>query len=68
MTAHRFPYVEVAPSHSAASALPHMPITLNHGQQQIAASALVDSQVGSVERTIWQLKRGIHVVRSTDPS
>ena len=43
MTAHRFPYVEVDPSLGAASALPYMPITLTHGQQEIAVSALVDS-------------------------
>lgn len=43
MTAHRFPYVQVDPSLGAASALPYMPITLIRGQQEIAASALVDS-------------------------
>ena len=43
MTPHRFPYVEVDPSLGAASALPYMPITLTHGQQEIAASGLVDS-------------------------
>jgi hypothetical protein len=43
VTAHRFPYVQVDPSLGAASALPFMPITLIHGQQEIEASALVDS-------------------------
>jgi hypothetical protein len=43
VTAHRFPYVQVDPSLGAASALPYMPITLIHGQQEIGASALVDS-------------------------
>ena len=43
MTAHRFPYVPVDPSLGAASALPYMPMTLLRGQQEIAASALVDS-------------------------
>ncbi len=43
MTAHRFPYVQVDSSLGEASALPYMPITLIHGQQDIQASALVDS-------------------------
>ena len=43
MSTHRFPYVEVDPSLGVASALPYAPITLIHGQEQIAASALVDS-------------------------
>lgn len=43
MTTHRFPYVEVDPSHGAASTLPYMPITLSHGRQESEVSALVDS-------------------------
>ena len=43
MTAHRFPYVQVEPSLGAASALPYLPLTLTHGEQEITASALVDS-------------------------
>ena len=43
MTARRFPYFEVDPSFGAASALPYMPITLALGEQEIVASALVDS-------------------------
>ncbi len=43
MTARRFPYVEVDSSLGAASALPYMPITLALGEQEIVASALVDS-------------------------
>ena len=38
MTAHRFPYVQVDPALGAASALPYVPITLTHGQQEITAS------------------------------
>jgi len=43
VTAHRFPYVQVEPALGAASALPYVPITLTHGRQEVAASALVDS-------------------------
>ncbi len=43
MILQRFPYVQVDPSLGAASALPYMPITLTYGQNEIAASALVDS-------------------------
>jgi len=39
----RFPYVQVDPSLGAASALPYVPITLTRGEQEVAASALVDS-------------------------
>ena len=54
MTAHRFPYVQVDPSLGAASALPYMPMTLLRGQQEIAASALVDSGAASMySRTTW---------------
>ena len=43
MTTQRFPYVQVDPSLGVASALPYIPVTLTHGQQEIVASALVDS-------------------------
>jgi hypothetical protein len=43
VTTHHFPYVEVDRSLGVASALPYMPITLLHGQQERQVSALVDS-------------------------
>jgi hypothetical protein len=39
----RFPFVEVAPSLGAASALPFVPILLAYGRRQVSASGLVDS-------------------------
>jgi len=41
--AQRFPYVEIAPSLGAASALPYVPLTLKHHEQAVSVSALVDS-------------------------
>ena len=41
--AQRFPYVEVAPSLGAASALPYVPLALHHGANTVSVSALVDS-------------------------
>ena len=43
MTTQRFPYVQVDPALGVASALPYIPVTLTHGQQEIVATALVDS-------------------------
>ena len=39
----RFPYVEADPSLGSASALPYVPIVLQHEQREIPASGLVDS-------------------------
>ena len=41
--AQRFPYVEIAPSLGAASALPYVPLALKHQEKVVSASALVDS-------------------------
>ncbi len=41
--AQRFPYVEIAPSLGAASALPYVPLTLRHHDHVVSVSALVDS-------------------------
>jgi hypothetical protein len=43
LEAERFPYVEVDPSLGAASALPYVPLTLEHGANTASVSALVDS-------------------------
>jgi hypothetical protein len=39
----RFPYLEIDPSLGAASALPYVPITLQHGPREVSASGLIDS-------------------------
>lgn len=41
--AERFEYVEADPSLGSASALPYAPITLQFGERELRASALVDS-------------------------
>ena len=41
--AQQFPYVEVAPSLGAASALPYVPLVLELGQNRVSVSGLVDS-------------------------
>ena len=41
--AQRFPYVEIDHSFGAASALPYVPITLQHRTRKVSASGLVDS-------------------------
>jgi len=43
VTTLRLPYVQVDPSLGVASALPYIPVTLIHGQQEIVTSALVNS-------------------------
>jgi len=41
--AQQFPYVEIDPSLGAASALPYVPLTLEHQGNVVSVSALVDS-------------------------
>jgi hypothetical protein len=41
--AKRFPYLEIDPSLGVASALPYVPMTLEHGGNLASVSALVDS-------------------------